>query len=485
MPAPVSMQGPVQGPAQKPVQGPVQGPARAALAQEFAACAGAVAATLEGQHLDRALDTALHGASADAPARSPRAADPAAPLPAASRAPVRDMAYATLRTLGTTRFLAHRLNARPPAPRLAALQCVALTALLDGRRAPAIVVDEAVAAARALSPGAAGEAGSRFVNATLRRFLRERDALLALARADREASCNLPGWWVESLIRHYPRDWRDIVDASTSKAPLTVRVNARATDVDAVTRRFDQASIAWRRTGVVALTLEHAIAVERIPGFVEGLVTVQDAGAQLAAPLLAPRDGDRVLDACAAPGGKTTHLLELAACEVVALELDPRRAERIQENLRRQRLEATVLQGDATRPGDWWDGRRFDRIMLDAPCSASGIVRRHPDVPWHRRRRDIATFAATQRRLLDALWPLLKPGGTLVYVTCSIFPEEGEDVITAFCSHHSDAGRRVATVRWADGESAAAQLLPTRPAGQGDCSREHDGFFYALLSKRT
>ncbi len=457
-----------------------RGAERAALALEFAACARAVALTLEGQHLERALDLTL-GADESGPRRT--RAQPG--LPPASRAPVRDMAYATLRALGSTRFIAERLNARPPAPLLGALQCVVLAALLEGRRAPAIVVDQAVAAARVLLPGAAGQSGSGFINATLRRFARERDALLALASADLQARCNLPSWWVELIITHYPDTWRELVAASASKAPLTVRVNTRATDVATITARFDRAAIGWRRTGVAALTLDHALAVERVPGFSEGLVTVQDAGAQLAAPLLAPRDGDRVLDACAAPGGKTTHLLELAACEVVALDIDAQRVQRIEQNLRRQQFTATVVRGDATRPEDWWDGRAFDRIMLDAPCSASGIVRRHPDVPWHRRRSDIATFAAGQRRLLDALWPLLKPGGTLVYVTCSIFPDEGEAVITAFCSHQLDAERRPAVVRWADGESAVSQLVPTPPAGPADGGREHDGFYYALLSKRT
>ena len=472
---------------------------RAPLSLEMACCARALAGTVAGQHLDLALDLVCD-----------------ARLAASSHAPVRDMAYATMRGLGIASFLADRLNARKPAPALAALQWVALTALLETRRAPAIVIDQAVSAARDLAgaggaggaAGAdnagAGKAAAGFINATLRRFLRERESLLAQASTDIQASHNLPRWWVELLMQHYPASWREIVAAGARKAPLTLRVNSRAADVDTIAARLTAAGIGWRRTGLHAITLSQAMPVERIPGFAEGLVSVQDAGAQLAAPLLDPRDGDRVLDACAAPGGKTTHLLELADCEVLALELDPKRALRIRENLQRQRLDASVVVGDVTRPHDWWDGRAFDRIMLDAPCSASGIVRRHPDVPWHRRRSDIATFARGQQRLLDALWPLLKPGGTLVYITCSIFPEEGESVISAFCSQHSDAERRPSIVRWAHEATAVSQLLPTGPAGPVDPSdssgpggnrngsessdsdrREHDGFYYALLSKRT
>ena len=454
-------------PAARPAGAPALVPtSRAALSSELADCARAIARTLDGDHLDHALEQ-LTGAATTT-------------LPPASRAPVRDMAYATMRAYGRVGWMADQLNARKPAPLLGALQICAMTAVLDARRPAPIVIDQAVAAARELLPGAAGKSGSGFINATLRRFLRERVSLDASAQVDLQARTGLPRWWVELLMKHYPGSWEAIVTASMTKAPLTLRLNTRRTDVGTITRRFDEAGIGWRRTGLEALTLDKATAVERIPGFAEGLVTVQDAGAQLAAPLLGARNGERVLDACAAPGGKTTHLLELADCDVVALELDPHRANRIRENLRRQQLSATVVEGDATSPQQWWDGQSFDRIMLDAPCSASGIVRRHPDVPWHRRRSDIETFAAAQRRLLDALWPLLKAGGTLVYVTCSIFPEEGESVITAFCSHHADADRHEVVVRWADGDARASQLIP-----KSDDGREHDGYFYALLSKRT
>ena len=274
--------------------------------------------------------------------------------------------------------------------------------------------------------------------------------------------------------------------------PVPVPVAGSEPDVAAAaSRRLADAQLPHRRVGPEALVLQRAVGVSQIPGFAEGAFTVQDAGAQLAAPMLRPVHGERILDACAAPGGKTTHLLQLADCEVLAIDLDPQRTGRILENLQRERLPvhpqwpppawgAVVKAADAGKPHEWWDGQPFDKILLDAPCSASGIVRRHPDVPWHRNRRDITTLAAQQRLLLQALWPLLRPGGTLLYITCSIFPEEGEAVIAAFCSHQADCIREPVSTSWSDGQTTQSQLLPTSTD-----AREHDGYFYALLSKRT
>jgi 16S rRNA (cytosine967-C5)-methyltransferase len=418
------------------------------------------------------------------------------------------MGYSAMRAMGTLQFLASRLNSRKPAPLLGALQLAALAQLLDGRRAAAIVIDQSVAAARRLPEDLGNRFSAGFINATLRRFERERSSLLAQSATDLQARFNHPAWWIEAVRRAWPDDWQHVLAASLVHAPLTLRVNRRTaaqylTEVgaawggpashfaDAVSRQLAAAKMPNRRVGEAALVLERAVSVQQIPGFAEGAVTVQDAGAQLAAPLLRPAAGDRILDACAAPGGKTTHLLQLADCEVLAIDQDVLRTGRIHENLQRERLPvhrdwpppawgAVVRAGDATRPQTWWDGQAFDRILLDAPCSASGIVRRHPDVPWHRRRRDIATLAGRQRSMLQALWPLLRPGGTLLYVTCSIFPEEGEAVIAAFCSHQADCVRESVSASWSDGQPILSQLLPTSTD-----TREHDGFFYALLSKRT
>jgi 16S rRNA (cytosine967-C5)-methyltransferase len=405
-------------------------------------------------------------------------------LPPASRAPVRDMAYHAVRRLGRLQALAARLNARRPTPRLAALQLVALSQLLDPVRPAAIVVDQAVGAARTLSRGPDG-AATGFLNATLRRFGRERDALLAATDADPVARFEHPTWWLELLQRAWPDDWRAIVEADNLQAPLVLRVNRRRATPEAVAARLEGAGLPSRPVGPEALALERAVPVDAIPGFAEGEVSVQDAGAQMAARLLDVADGQRVLDACAAPGGKAAHLLELADVDLLALDVDAARCARIGDTLRRLGLPAgggrvELRVADAARPDGWWDGRPFDRILLDAPCSASGIVRRHPDVRWLRRRGDLATLVLQQQRLLGALWPLLAPGGKLLFVTCSVFPDEGEAVVDRFASCHADCVRLPLDWVWPDGRrEPIGPLLPHTGA-----TREHDGFFYACLTKR-
>lgn len=440
---------------------------RAALSREMLAAAEAVTDLLDGRRLPDALD-----------ART-------ASLPPASRAPARDMAYAVVRQLARIQALAARLNVRRPAPRLAALQAVALAQLLDPIRPAAIVVDQAVAAARSLSRGPSGGSAG-FLNATLRRFDRERDALLAQVDRDDAVRLNYPDWWLALLRKAYPANWEAIAEAGNRRAPLTLRVNRRLATVESVLARLADAGVGARRAGPEAIVLAEAMPVDRIPGFESGEVSVQDAGAQMAAHLLELAPGQRVLDACAAPGGKACHILSLADVELLALDVDPARCERIAQNLRRERLlelpsaRVTVRAADATAPQTWWDGRPFDRILLDAPCTASGILRRHPDVRWLRRRGDLATLAKRQRELLQALWPLLGPGGKLLYVTCSVFPEEGELQVLNFCSSHADCVRQPLSWEYPDGvRRTVSQLVP----GAGPSS-EHDGFFYALLTKR-
>jgi 16S rRNA (cytosine967-C5)-methyltransferase len=263
-------------------------------------------------------------------------------------------------------------------------------------------------------------------------------------------------------------------------------VNRRRTSAEAAIARLRQeAGLDARRVGPEAIALERPVPVEQLPGFAEGEVSVQDAGAQLAAHLLDAHAGQRVLDACAAPGGKAAHLLELVDVDLLAIDVDPGRCARIEDTFARLRLpvppaRAQVRAADVLRPQAWWDGRRFDRILLDAPCTASGIVRRHPDVRWLRRRGDVATLAIQQLRMLRALWPLLVPGGKLLYVTCSVFPDEGEDVVARFARETSDCLRLPLTWTWPDGRTEpVGQLLP-----RSDASREHDGFFYACLTQR-
>ena len=347
-----------------------------------------------------------------------------------------------------------------------------------------------MAAAR-LEPGAAAVAG--FLNATLRRFVRERDALLERARRNEEARWNFPRWWIEQLRAEHPQAWQAILAAGNAPPPMTLRVNRRRASVDDYLALLAGAGRGARRVGPQALVLEQPCAVDALPGWHDGLVTVQDAGAQLAAPLLDPQPGERVLDACAGPGGKTTHLLELADCRVTALDLGEARLRPVRENLARlglgqpggpghpggPGLPAQVLAGDARRPQDWWDGQPFDRILVDAPCTASGIVRRHPDIRWLRRRSDPATLSRQQSEILLALWPLLRPGGRLLFVTCSVFRAEGESVVAHFLAATRDARRLPLSWHFdADAAEPVSQLLPVSAS-----ARDHDGFFYSLLER--
>jgi 16S rRNA (cytosine967-C5)-methyltransferase len=433
------------------------------------AAASALAKVQSGHRLPDALDA--HCAS----------------LPEASRAPARDMAYQSVRSLGLLRALTDRLNARRPDPGVLALQWVALEQLIAGHRSPAVVVDQAVLALR--QADRAGQAAAGFLNATLRRFGRERADLLAQCQADPEARYNVPRWWIDTLAHAWPSHWEDILAQSQQQASMVLRVNERRMARDELAHRLAVGGLQTRVLGPQALALTHALPVHAIPGYAEGWWSVQDAGAQLSAPLLQARDGERVLDACAAPGGKTSHLLEQADLHLTALDIDPLRCRRIEENLQRLGLPESsalgpasvrVMAADAADPASWWDGEPFDRILLDAPCTASGILRRHPEVRWLRRRGDLATLVATQQRLLEALWPLLRPGGTLLYVTCSVFPQEGEHLIQAFQNRQTDAVREPLHWAWPEGSAEpVSHLFPC--AGP---TREHDGFFHARLTRR-
>ncbi|MCD6663334.1 MAG: 16S rRNA (cytosine(967)-C(5))-methyltransferase RsmB [Comamonas sp.] len=399
------------------------------------------------------------------------------------------LVFHVLRQLGRARALARALVSRQPQADTHALLASALALLWDPLAAPYepfTLVNQAVEAARR---NARTRAQAGFINACLRRFLRERDALVAATQGDEVARTNHPAWWLRRLRADHPEHWQDIVEVDNRPPSMILRVSESKTTV----RKYQQALAAIGmeafETGDSGLILRHPVPVSRLPGFDAGWVTVQDAAAQRAAPLLLdgldPQRPVRVLDACAAPGGKTAHLADWikargAPWSVTALEVDAQRARRIDENLRRLDLAAQVLVADAGAVGTWWQaagGEAFDAILLDAPCTASGIVRRHPDVRWLRRESDIAQLAAQQARLLEALWPCVRAGGRLLYSTCSVFRAEGDEQIAAFLARHTDARLM----------PSAGHMLPT----QGDASaavrdnadREHDGFFYALLRK--
>jgi 16S rRNA (cytosine967-C5)-methyltransferase len=395
-----------------------------------------------------------------------------------ARAFVQELAYGTLRHHGTLDAVVRAMIDRPiPDRRIAVLVEVALYQLEHTRQPPFAVVDQAVAAAAGLAnPGT-----KSLVNALLRRFLRERPDLLARVQADPVARWSHPRWWIARVRADWPDDWMSILDAGNARPPLALRANRRHGDREALLARFAAEGIDARAEGDAGIVVATPRPVATLPGFAEGAFSVQDLGAQLAAPLLDARDGMRVLDACAAPGGKTSHVLELADVAMTALDSDATRLQRVRDNLARlglDRSRLSVLEGDATRPDRWWDGAQFDRVLADVPCTASGVVRRHPDAKWLRRATDVGAFAGTQRAILEALWPLLARGGVLLYATCSVFREENEARIAEFTARHPDALREPITFP-AGVRRSGGQLLPS-PETAG---HNQDGFFYARLRK--
>ena len=417
---------------------------------------GAVGRVLAGRSLDAELAATW--------ARHPQ-------LTERERAALQDLAYGTLRFLGRLEALLDELLDRPLSDaRLRALLLTALYQLEHTRAAPHAIVDHAVQCA-----GKLGLSSARgLVNAVLRNFLRSRALLEARIERRETARYSHPQWWIDRLREEYPARYESVLEAGNLRPPLTLRVNRRRATPGEYLRLLDERSLRATLIGETAVRLETPLPAARIPGLAEGLVSVQDAAAQRAAPLLDLTDGQRVLDACAAPGGKTTHLLEQADVVVTALDADAERLARVSANLARLGLTAQLVCGDAAEPAAWWDGVPYDRILADVPCTASGIARRHPDVKWLRRPDDIEQFARAQRRILDALWQLLRRDGKLLYATCSVFHEENHLQVERFLQGHPDAKRLNLGAVNTDPHAPAGQLLP---------DRQHDGFFYALLRK--
>lgn len=438
------------------------GPSRVALSDSILASARCIQGVTAGQSLSDCL----------------------AATDAALRPSVQAISFHVMRRLGFARAVRSQLVARPPADALLdSLLLVALT-LLDTAIQAAdepddtrshlpvyavhTVVDQSVnAVQRKLKPYRG------LVNGTLRNFIRRRDALLTALASDDEARWNYPHWWIETIKAAWPEQWRDILEAGNQPGPMTLRVNRRRASVEQVTDAFDQAGVMTQTLNDYAIALPRPQPVQALPGFAQGWWSVQDLAAQRAGSLLALEPGMRVLDACAAPGGKTAHLLEQADIELLALDSDASRLARVAENLERLGLDGphvTLRCADAAELDSWWDGRPFDAVLADVPCTASGVVRRHPDIRWLRRKSDITRTSALQRNIIDALWRTVRPGGHLLYVTCSIFPDEGERQAAAFCERHRDAQRL----------AAPGQVLPLPKADGQDSG---DGFFYALFTK--
>ncbi len=418
------------------------------------------------------------------------------------RAPVQAISFYSMRQLATAQALSRKLlSKKAPTPLVHALLLVSLCLLsVPSRDAQAIseeekgstassaekrimnheaipyyaehtVVDQAVKAAQSHKKCAPFKG---LLNACLRRFLREKDQLMQSIAKDEQVTYGFPSWWIGLIRHHYPEQWQAILASANTPGPLTLRVNRRQGSREAFCQLLDQANMGYTCVGEDAVVLQQAVPVSQIPGFDQGLCAVQDAGAQLAAQLLPLQDGLRVLDACAAPGGKTTHILERADVQMCALDIEPHRLARVQQNLEHLGLlsdKVRLVQADAADTASWWDGQAFDLIMADVPCTASGIVRRHPDIKWLRQYEDIAKTATLQRQIVQALWQTLAPGGYFLYITCSIFPQEGEEQAKFMQETLSDAQRL----------EAPGQLLPIALEGQGRAL--HDGFFYALFRK--
>ena len=404
-----------------------------------------------GRNLNQALDESLH--------------DKAGWMPA-QRAALQDLSYGTLRYYGQLRAILDMLLHKPLSDeRVRFLLLVALYQLQYGKSAQHAVVDHAVRAAQAMNPRVGGLA-----NAILRNFLRNQKVLLEQTGQNAEGKYSYPQWWVDEICAQYGERGEEILQAGNQRPPMTLRVNRRLNSTAEYLDLLERDGLSAALIEPDALQLDKPVAVDKLPGFIAGLVSVQDAGAQYAAQLLDVHDGMRVLDACAAPGGKTAHILERADVEMVAVDRDAKRLQLVGENLHRLGLAAQLVAGDAAKPQEWWDGKPFQRILADVPCSASGVVRRHPDIKWLRRSQDIPGFAAQQLDILRVLWRLLAQDGKLLYATCSVFQQENEQVVAAFLEQQPDA-RRLPT------------KLPDDMDGQMLPDDRHDGFFYALLQK--
>ncbi len=384
------------------------------------------------------------------------------------RGALTDISYGTLRYYGQLAKILDALLDKPlQDPQIRYMLLIALYQLQYTKAAEHAVVDHAVSAIRKRNPAASG-----LVNAVLRNYLRNKDQLIQAAMQAEEGRYSYPQWWINAIKSQYAAQAEGILLAGNQHPPMTLRINRRRTTALEYLKLLTQHEIHARIVEPNAIMLDHAVTVNKLPGFLDGLVSVQDAGAQYAAAILDIHDGMYVLDACAAPGGKSAHLLEIAEIELVSLDKDAQRLQRVRENMQRLQLNATLVVGDAVKPDSWWNGKLFQRILADVPCSASGVVRRHPDIKWLRRPSDIENFAQQQQQILAALWPLLAADGKLLYATCSIFARENQQSVNEFLNQHPDARQLPITAP----DVNYGQILP---------DDQHDGFFYALLHKQV
>ena len=438
-----------------------------------AASAEVVGKVLSGKNLDRVLEAVLLK-TAQETKLSPN-----------ERAAIHSISFDTLRHYGLLCAQLDMLLTQPiNDPPVRHLLLVALSQLQFSKAAPHAIVDHAVSAAEAVGFGRA----KPLLNAVLRNYLRTPDKFARERMISPEAQFDFPRWWIERVKKEHPANWESALLSSRSHPAMSLRVNAKRTTPSEYLALLAKNNLSAHRLFGHAVMLEKPIGVNELPGFRDGLVSVQDAGAQLAATLLAPAAGMRVLDACAAPGGKTGHLLESTLAgpyaELLAVDSDRRRLMRVTENLTRLGLQANLKTADASKPDEWWDGVPFDRILLDVPCSGSGVARRHPDIKWIRRETDIFALARQQARLLAVLWNCLTIGGRLLYATCSVFRAENQDIIEQFLRKTPNA-RQLNIAQMLPPGVDQPSVIPEIADGQLLPNDVHDGFFYALLEKNT
>lgn len=417
--------------------------------------------SIEGQSLSSLLPHAFHN------------------LPPERRALAQELCYGTLRWWHRLDVLLGKLMDKPLRSKDADLHCLLLCGLYQltyMEIPPHAAVSETVAITAALNKSWA----KGLVNAVLRRYQRERGSLEQQLADNLEASYAHPQWLIAALQQAWPEQWQAILSANNERPPMTLRNARNHQSRETYLEELHAAGIAAEAHPYApdALTLARPQDVESLPGFTQGRVSVQDTAAQLAANLLGHQPGMRVLDACAAPGGKTGHILEI--CRDVALfslDIDNKRLQRVADNMARLQLQTTLISGDAAHPDSWWDGQPFDRILLDAPCSATGVIRRHPDIKLLRQAEDIDSLVKLQALILDAMWPLLKSGGMLVYATCSVLPQENSLQLQRFLDSRADAREKKITADWGIATTVGRQILPNRD--------RMDGFYYACIEKLT
>ena len=438
-----------------------------------AASAEVVGKVLSGKNLDRVLEAVLVKL-AQTTKLSPN-----------ERAAIHSISFDTLRHYGLLAAQLDLLLTQPiNDPPVRHLLLVALSQLQFSKAAPHAIVDHAVSAAEAIGFGRA----KPLLNAVLRNYLRAPEKFARERLTSQEAQFDFPRWWIERVKKEHPAHWQSVLLSARSHPPMCLRVNAKRIAPVEYVALLAKHGLAAQHVFGQAVMLEKPLGVNELPGFRDGQVSVQDAGAQLAAALLAPVAGTRVLDACAAPGGKTGHLLEMMdakpVLDLLAIDSDRRRLTRVSDNLVRLGLKANLKTADAAKPDEWWDGQPFDRILLDVPCSGSGVARRHPDIKWIRRETDIFALARQQARLLAVLWNCLGNGGRLLYATCSIFRAENQDIIEQFLRKTPNA-RQLNFAHMLPTGADHQAAIPNLADGQLLPNDVHDGFFYALLEKTS